>query len=84
VDTSKPVTVQRIIDATDADLETLTTRHLLGLLKRSRNFYPEWEDNDENAERAVTRLKAVLAKRPHVPKRRESKAMRQLAAKRKV
>jgi hypothetical protein len=85
MDTSKPITAARIIAATDAELDTLTTRHMLSLMKKFRSFRAQWEEIEVNDnDLACERLKRKLEDRPHVPSRAESKRLRQEAAKKKV
>lgn len=92
MDTSKPVTIERVIAATDAELATLQTRHLLALhhefslvlLHDWRQAEHGWQDDPSpDRWRAIERLKAILDTRPHVPNKTEAKKARQLAAKRK-
>lgn len=92
MDTSKPLTLEAIAKATDAELATLNTRHALVLHHRFRLAeisdsldveYGFIDAMDPNYSIAINRLKALLDSRPHVPNRKEAKKARQLAAKRK-
>lgn len=87
MDTSKPIQPWDIVKATQSEISDLTTRHIhamfvcwrtVGLSRR------EWEDRDDAVdmyEKATAILKAELSRRPHVPNKKEAKAIRQAAAK---
>jgi hypothetical protein len=95
MDTSKKLTLTDILNATDEQLNKLTTRHALTLYRGiSRWVTHFWDDSTRGGESefhsdlamhktAAERLKKLLDGRPHVPNKKASKALRQLAAKRK-
>lgn len=97
MDTSKPITIQQLMDASDADLATLTTRHLFSIYRglQQADAYNghyghddyDWNNDKHGPETQKThslmdRLKAILDTRPHVPNKKEGKALRREAAKR--
>lgn len=91
MDTSKPITYTCIVAATDAELATLSTRHAKALHRSLSSGLAQecvasargWRDApDPDIDKAVTRLKALLDTRPHVPNKAEAKLARQAAAKR--
>lgn len=87
MDTSKPINPWDIVEASAGDIAKLTHRHIHALFKRWRTVgwtLRDWEE-PEYGERmymkATAILQAELARRPHVPNKKESKALRQAAAK---
>jgi hypothetical protein len=91
MDTSKPITPERVLAASDAELDTLSTRHALALYRsfsltcghQHREHERGWLDSvDARWYNAALRLKALLDRRPHVPNKQAAKAARQAAAKR--
>lgn len=91
MDTSKPITPERIVSISDSELETLTTKHALVLYRSlagniTSAFYEKecgyGDGPTTTLTQAAIRLKALLDTRPHVPNKKESKAARQAAAKR--
>jgi hypothetical protein len=95
MDTSHRINPSDIINATDDDLKYLTTAHALDLYRRfTRSISFIWcdiergyasEDSQElkDYQAASARLQKLLATRPHVPNKKEGKALRREAAKRK-
>ena len=85
MDTSKPIEPWHIVAATPAEIAKLTHRHVHILYDRWRFVsWEEWEtptESEQMYEKATAILKAELARRPHVPNKKESKALRQAAAK---
>lgn len=92
MDTSKPIEPWHIVAATPAEIAKLTHRHVHILYDRWRNvgFRASYDDLEYGFKpdehelvyiKATAILKAELARRPHVPNKKESKALRQAAAK---
>ena len=95
MDTSHRINPIDVINATDEQLEKLTTPHALVLFRRyTRDMSYIWydiergrdsEDSQElkDYQTASVRLQKLLATRPHVPNKKDGKALRREAAKRK-
>jgi len=89
MDTSKPLNPWVIVEATPDDISKLTTRHIHALFTCWRTIgwcLRDWDEPDYGEQmymKATAILKAELARRPHVPNKKESKALRQAAAKAK-
>jgi len=71
---------------TEEYLQTLHTRQLLIIRQRLHGLRNHgWNDAEEKREAEIfRRVIKVLAKREHIPNKKEGKAARQLAAKRKT
>lgn len=92
MDTSKPIRIEDIV-ADPKGVASLTTRHLKVLYDRLRTtnetIYHYDYDGEEsmaadvrNIHIAMRLLKDELDKRPHIPNKKEGKALRRAAAKR--
>lgn len=91
LDTSKPIRPEDIVAASDADIASMNTRHILALYQK---WCPhDWDNGvsygvpltpwEKMVREAVIRLGKELDKRPHVPNKKEAKELRRQAAKAK-
>ena len=87
MDTSKPIEPSDIVKATPAEIAKLTHRHVHALYDRWRLVsWWDWQTPtayEKDCVAAAAILKAELARRPHVPNKKEGKAIRRAAAKAK-
>ena len=74
-----------IYEHTDEELNTLHTKQLLAELNLARTYALNCETNEfeEIPKEYVTRIKAILATREHIPNKRELRLIRQQKAKMK-